>query len=297
MEVVAIKQDIQNQGIQNQNDLPAFQDPIRVLKHLEESFKVLEQIADRIHKSGLFGFRKPEEALTLMLLSLDEGVNPIRAIREYHILQGRPALRADAMLARFQKAGGRVEWHELTDEVARATFYHPMGGRVVIEWTIERARRAGLLQKSGSNWERYPRAMLRARVISEGVRTVFPGVIVGMYTPEELFDLAEPNKTEAEVIEVQIPQSEQNEPQAGELEAEQETQGSEQKPEPPQESRPTPQDLVIEQAKKLAQEKEIVMDQEPTDREWLVLYQRGILGRVAKGQKMSALLATHRNKK
>jgi hypothetical protein len=30
--------------------------------------------------------------------------------------------------------------------------------------------------------------MLRARVISEGIRTVFPGVAVGVYTPEEVAD-------------------------------------------------------------------------------------------------------------
>tara|TARA_R100000995_G_scaffold83974_1_gene61313 strand:+ start:59 stop:712 length:654 start_codon:yes stop_codon:yes gene_type:complete len=38
------------------------------------------------------------------------------------------------------------------------------------------------------NWRNYPRQMLTARVISEGVRTVFPGVIAGMYAPEEVQD-------------------------------------------------------------------------------------------------------------
>lgn len=33
---------------------------------------------------------------------------------------------------------------------------------------------------------KFPRQMLRARVISEGVRTVFPGCTSGMYVPEEL---------------------------------------------------------------------------------------------------------------
>ncbi|MCX7689084.1 MAG: hypothetical protein N2045_14060, partial [Fimbriimonadales bacterium] len=53
---------------------------------------------------------------------------------------------------------------------------------------MEDAKRAGLIGKAGGNWEKYPRAMLRARVVSEGVRTVFPGVIVGLYTPEEVRD-------------------------------------------------------------------------------------------------------------
>jgi hypothetical protein len=31
--------------------------------------------------------------------------------------------------------------------------------------------------------------MLRSRCISEGIRTVFPGVVVGTYTPEEVQDM------------------------------------------------------------------------------------------------------------
>ena len=144
-------------------------------------------------------FTKKEQAVALMLLAQAEGMHPMRAIQEYHIIQGRPAMRTDAMLARFQRAGGKVTWHELNDKKAKATFEHPQGGKVTIEWTIEMAKRAGLLDKQGSNWLKYPRAMLRARVISEGIRTVFPGVIVGIYTPEEVQDFAEP--VEAQVVE------------------------------------------------------------------------------------------------
>jgi hypothetical protein len=32
--------------------------------------------------------------------------------------------------------------------------------------------------------------MLRARVVSEGIRTVFPGAVVGMLSPEEAADIA-----------------------------------------------------------------------------------------------------------
>ncbi|MCD6320386.1 MAG: recombinase RecT [Candidatus Desulfofervidaceae bacterium] len=169
-----------------------------------ESFGIaeVEKIADYVVKSGLFGVNRREQAVALMLLSQAEGLHPMKAIQEYHIIQGRPAMRADAMLARFQKAGGRVEWHELTDSKARATFTHPQGGSVTIEWTVQMARQAGLFDKTGSNWKRYPRAMLRARVISEGIRTIFPGVIAGIYTPEEIVDTqGQPDIIDAEVTE------------------------------------------------------------------------------------------------
>jgi hypothetical protein len=143
-------------------------------------------------KSGLFGVKDPVQAVALMLLAQAEGTHHVRAVQEYHIIGGRPALRADAMLARFLAAGGRVEWHALTNERAEATFFHPQGGTVCLAWTLEDAKRAGLLDKRDSGWYKYPRAMLRARLISEGVRTVFPGVATGVYTPEEVMDLPEP---------------------------------------------------------------------------------------------------------
>jgi hypothetical protein len=55
---------------------------------------------------------------------------------------------------------------------------------VRIEWTVARALQAGLSEKA--IWKKYPRAMLRSRVIAEGVRTCLPGVIVGSHTPDEL---------------------------------------------------------------------------------------------------------------
>jgi len=176
-----------------------------------ESFGIedVERMADYIVKSGLFGMSKREQAISLMLLSQAEGLHPMKAIQEYHIIQGRPAMRADAMLARFQKAGGKVEWHELTDTKARATFTHPQGGSITIEWTVQMARQAGLFDKTGSNWKRYPRAMLRARTISEGIRTVYPGVIAGIYTPEEVIDTqGQPDIIDAEVTPTSQPESE-----------------------------------------------------------------------------------------
>jgi hypothetical protein len=144
----------------------------------------IERMAAAIAKSGLFGMKSPDQAMALMLVAQAEGMHPAIAARDFHVIQGRPALKADAMLARFQAAGGKVRWGAYTNERVAATFSHPSGGEVEIEWTIAQAKAAGLTGKDV--WKQYPRAMLRARVVSEGIRTVFPGVAVGVYTPEEL---------------------------------------------------------------------------------------------------------------
>lgn len=150
------------------------------------NFSEKEKLAIAIAKSGLFGMKTPDQALVLMALCEAEGLHPAIAVRDYHIIQGRPALKSDAMLARFQAAGGKVNWSTYTDTEVSGTFSHPQGGSATVTWTIEQAKNAGLTSKD--NWRMYPRAMLRARVISEGIRTVYPGVSVGVYTPEEIED-------------------------------------------------------------------------------------------------------------
>jgi hypothetical protein len=189
---------------------------IRKPQQQQHTYADLERMAVAIAKSGLFGVKTTEQALSLMLLAQAEGLHPAIAARDYHIIDGKPALKADAMLARFMSAGGRVEWHDLTDQKAAATFSHPVGGSLRIEWTIEQATRAELTKKDV--WRKYPRAMLRSRVVSEGIRSVYPGVITGVYTPDELDDgdgelrdvtprgekpLAEPKKGE-EIVDAEI---------------------------------------------------------------------------------------------
>ena len=158
-------------------------------KNLPTTFSVtdMEKMATVILKSKLFGMETVDQTLTLMLLAQSEGMHPATAARDFHIIKGRPAMKADAMLARFQQSGGKVEWQEYTDAKVAAYFSHPQSPKpVLIEWTFAHAAKIGLTGKD--TWKNYPRAMLRARVISEGVRTCFPVISTGIYTPEEIQD-------------------------------------------------------------------------------------------------------------
>ena len=157
------------------------------------SFNEMEQMAQAIAKSGLFGMKDTNSVLALMAVAQAEGLHPATAARDFHIIQGRPALKADAMLARIQNAGGKVDWKDYTDDKVTGVFSHPNGGSLAVTWTIEQAQRIGLV-KPGSGWQKFPRAMLRSRCISEGIRSVFPGSVTGFYSPDEVenFD-KEPN--------------------------------------------------------------------------------------------------------
>ena len=55
----------------------------------------MERMASAIVKSNLFGIKTVDQGLTLMLIAQAEGLHPAAAARDYHIIQGRPALKAD----------------------------------------------------------------------------------------------------------------------------------------------------------------------------------------------------------
>ena len=156
--------------------------------------------------SKLFGIQNEQQAIALMLLCQSENMHPAVAMRDFHIISGKPALKADAMLARFKAAGGRIRWNEYSDEVVSATFTAPDGDTIIVDWTPERVKKAQL----GGNamHGKFPRQMLKARCISEGIRAVYPGVLSGLYAPEEVREL----HTTAETSGPDLPAAPQPEP-------------------------------------------------------------------------------------
>lgn len=81
------------------------------------------RVAEIIATAKMFGIQKKEEAATLMLICQAEGLNPVAALRRYHLIEGRPSMRADAMQGEFETAGGGIIWHIRTDDTVAATFF------------------------------------------------------------------------------------------------------------------------------------------------------------------------------
>jgi hypothetical protein len=138
--------------------------------------------------------------MAVMIVAQAENKHPGTVVQEYDIIQGRPALKSQAILARFQQAGGKVEYITYTDDKVEMTFSHPAGGSLTLAWTMKQAASIGLASKD--NWKKYPRAMLKARVVSEGVRAVYPACILGHYAVEEVMDFdSKPIKhTQVEIV-------------------------------------------------------------------------------------------------
>ena len=157
-------------------------------------------MADSIVKSGFYGFKTKEQVMAVMLVAQAENKHPASVVQEYDIIQGKPALKSQAILARFQLSGGSVQWDELTPKRVIGTFKHPQGGSLTVEWTIEMAKQAGIYRE-GSGWSKYPEDMLRARVISRAVRSIYPACILGHYATEEVMDFDSPMPKHMGVVE------------------------------------------------------------------------------------------------
>lgn len=172
----------------------------------QSNITMYDQITDPIHaiekmgkwfaESGMFGVSKPEQGYVLAMACFAEKKTPLEISRTYHIIKGKLSMKADAMHAEFIRRGGRVRWDKSTDEECVATFFHPefAPDGFVISNSMEDLKRKGVATDGSSlkdMYRKFPRQMLRARTVSEGVRAIDPSINMGAYTPEEVADFDE----------------------------------------------------------------------------------------------------------
>ena len=138
-----------------------------------------------LFKSGMgpASIKSPEQALFVILTGRDLGLSPTQSLRSINVIQGKVEVAADMQLALFKRAGGRAVWRTLTAETAVLDLTHPNGDKHTESFTIADARQAGL---SGGNYAKFPKAMLRSRCITAGMKSVGFDVLAGVYAEGEL---------------------------------------------------------------------------------------------------------------
>lgn len=107
-------------------------------------------------------------------------------VQSVYIVDGRPTASAQLIGALVRRAGHRLRVTG-TDTAAVAEIVRCDDPEFTFrsEWTLDRARAAGLAGKG--TWKAYPAAMLKARAITEVARDACPEALSGVaYTPEEL---------------------------------------------------------------------------------------------------------------
>jgi hypothetical protein len=137
-------------------------------------------------KSGLLpqGIKTPEAALFIILTGKDLGLSPVQSLRSIHTIQGKIEVAADAQLGLFHRSGGKSHWRALTNEQAVLELHAPWLTEPHVEsFTLEDAKRAKL---GGDNWAKYPKAMLRSRAITAGLKSIGFDPTAGIYAPGEI---------------------------------------------------------------------------------------------------------------
>lgn len=138
-------------------------------------------------KSGLVPreIKTAEAALFLILTGRDLGMSPVQSLRSIRVIQGKVEVAADAQLGRFHGSGGRSRWVELTDRTARIELVAPwLSAPHVESFSLDDATRAGLT--NGDNWRKYPKAMLRSRAITAGLKSIGFDATAGIYGAGEI---------------------------------------------------------------------------------------------------------------
>ena len=121
-----------------------------------------------------------------VLAGQELGLSPMTSIRTIHVIEGKPVLSADGMVAVVLGSGKAKYFRRIAESDTSVTYEtHRVGYEAPQKctWTIEDAKRAALDKKD--NWRGYPRAMLASRAKSELARDVYPDILAGCYTHEE----------------------------------------------------------------------------------------------------------------
>ena len=163
-------------------------------------YNEMEKMALAVTKSGMFGLKSENQAITLMLIAQAEGIHPVKAIQQYSIINGIPSLKSTEVQARFQRAGGKVQWLESSITKAKCKLTID-SQEYESEFTTEDAKRMLLLEKD--NWKKMPKQMLMARAITMGVRAIYPQCLNNMYSADEVQDFGVPDY-EVEVVEAPV---------------------------------------------------------------------------------------------
>ena len=157
----------------------------------------LQQVGQAIAQSGMFGINNPAAGLVVAMTCHSQGISLLEFARTYHVIEGKPSMRADAMLAEFRNRGGKYTIIENSVTRAAADFEFE-GVKFSGVYTIEDAQRSGDCFKSDGktlkhNWQHRSENMLWARMVSRSVRMLCPEIVAGIYTPEEVEDYRGPD--------------------------------------------------------------------------------------------------------
>jgi hypothetical protein len=168
---------------------------------LGDMWKICEVLADStLVPKDYIG--KPGNVFAAIQLGGELGLSPMQALQNIAVINGRGAVWGDGQLALCMAHPDYVDTIETLDEATMtATCVAKRKGRSdkTATFSLEEAKLAKLLDKSGTPWQTYPKRMLKARARGFALRDQWTDVLKGVLSREEAQDI--PAEVRAEVIE------------------------------------------------------------------------------------------------
>jgi len=163
-------------------------------------FGSLVTMGDQLRRTGFLPshIRDGVSFAAIVLMGREMGMGTMAACRKLQVIKGTVTERADSQLARFKTCGGRSEFKELTEAKAVLWLRHPNGDEHTETFTLDDAKRAGL--SSNDNYAKHPKAMLRSRAITAGLKSIGWEGAVGIYDPDEIADTPAPEPAREPVV-------------------------------------------------------------------------------------------------
>ncbi len=162
---------------------------------LEQAMRLAEMLADSTVVPKDFA-GKPGNIVAAVVFGAELGLGVMASLQGIAVINGRPSLWGDAMLA-LCKAHPKWEWCEETfdkgdgkaENFAAVCVVKRKGEPPVRQaFSIKDAERAGLWKKAGP-WTLYPQRMLQLRARAFALRNSFPDALKGIASAEESADI------------------------------------------------------------------------------------------------------------
>ena len=137
---------------------------------------------------------KPGNCLIAMQWGNELGLKPLQALQNLAIINGRPALWGDAVIA-LVRSSPACEYIVEDDSGDTATCRVKRRGEPeqIRTFSMADAKTAGLTGKQGP-WTQYPKRMRQMRARAFALRDVFPDVLRGLPVAEEIMDMPAESK-------------------------------------------------------------------------------------------------------
>lgn len=127
----------------------------------------------------------PEKVIAVMLTAKELNIGKMEALRSVNIIQGKPCMSAQLMLALAQRTKEVADMQILEDDDgAHVTIQRKGQKPYTSHFGPSQAKSLGLDGKD--NYRKQAGTMYKWRALAEAVRFTFPDAVCGLYTPEEL---------------------------------------------------------------------------------------------------------------